>query len=90
MNKLIIPLDEGNRIAVELGVGEYDKEISIYLETDEGAIIQDLAIIRPTYKAEQGRIKFNSDSFEILVWGNEQSESYTNKFTVPLYRENDE
>lgn len=91
MNKIVIPLDNGFKLVAEQNVNsEFDKEIFIGLETETGAYHQDLAIIRPTYTFENDNVKFNSDMFEMLIFGDEKREDYTNKFTVPLYKPEDE
>ena len=91
MNKIVIPLDNGFKFVAEQNTNsEFDKEIFIGIETDTGSYYQDLAIIRPTYAFENYSVKFSSDLFEILVFGDEKREDYTNKFTVPLYKDDDE
>ena len=87
MNKIIIPLDDGHRLIAEQNSGEFDKEIYIGIEQENGSYVQDLVIVRPTYKLENTDVKFDSDKFELLVFADEKREDYTNKFTVPLYEE---
>ena len=91
MNKIVIPLDNGYKLIAEQNIGsEYDKELFVGIESDRGAYVQDLAVIRPSYKLQNESIKFDSDKFEILVYGDEKQEDYTNKFTVLLCQNNDE
>ena len=91
MNKITIPLSNGYRLIAEQNTdSEFDKEIFIGLETDTGAYYQDLCIIRPTYTFENEQIVFGSNMFEMLIYGDANSEDYTHKFTVPLYKEDDE
>jgi len=91
VSKIVIPLDNGYRLIAEQNTdSEFNKEIFVGIETDTGAYHQDLAIIRPTYSFENDNVKFNSDAFEILVFGDEKQDDYTDKFTVPLYQEDDE
>ena len=90
MNKIVIPLSNGLRLVAEQNENsEFDKEIFIGIETDTGCYQQDLAIIRPTYTFENDNVKFNSDAFEILVFGDEKQEDSPEKFTVPLYEDNE-
>ena len=90
MNKIVIPLDNGYKLIAEQNVNsEFDKELFVGIETDTGAYHQDLAIIRPTYKFKDEEVVFSSDMFEMLIFGDESREDYTNKFTVPLYKEDE-
>ena len=90
MNKIVIPLDNGCKLVAEQNTdSEFDKEIFVGIETESGSYLQDLAIIRPTYTFENESVKFSSDSFEMLIFGNEKVEDYTNKFTVPLYKDDE-
>ena len=91
MNKITIPLDNGYKLVAEQNSdSEFNKEIFVGIETDTGVYWQDLCIIRPTYKFESERVKFDSDNFEMLIFGNANTEDYTEKYTVPLTKENDE
>ena len=90
MNRIVIPLDNGYKLVAEQNEdSEFDKEVFVGIETELGVYQQDLAIIRPTYTFENDNIKFSSDKFEILVFGDEKREDYTDKFTVPLCQEDE-
>lgn len=85
MNRIVIPLDNGCKLIAEQNSdSEYNKELFIGIESDTGIYLQDLAIVRPTYTFEDNTVKFSSDEFNILVFGNENQEDYTEEFTVPL------
>ena len=91
MNKIVIPLDNGYKLIAEQNIdSEFNKELFVGIETDTGAYHQDLVIVRPTYKFENENVVFDSDKFEMLVFGDEKREDYTNKFTVPLYQEDEQ
>ena len=91
MNKIVIPLANGFKLTAEQNTdSEFDKEVFIGIETDSGAYYQDLAIIRPTYSFEGENVVFDSDKFEILIFGDANSDDYTDKFTVPLHEEDEE
>ena len=90
MNKISIPLSNGYKLIVEQNTGEFDKELFIGIDNPDGRYAQDLAIIRPTYKCVEDDIIFGSDKFEILVFGDAGKEDFTEKFTVPLRKEDDE
>ena len=89
MDRFIIPLSNGYNIVSERNSGEFNKELYVGIEDENGAYIQDLVIVRPTYKFKSDNIVFDSDKFEILVFGDENIEDYTNKFVVPLREENE-
>ena len=90
MNKIVIPLDNGYKLIAEQNTGEFDKEFYIGIETESGVYIQDLVIVRPTYSFKDEAVKFDSDKFELLVFGDNKTEDYTEKFVVPLVEDNDE
>ena len=88
MNRIEIPLDNGYKLIAEQNIdSEFDKEIFVGIETDTGSYIQDLAIIRPTYKYNENNVVFSSDKFEMLIFTDETKEDFTHQFTVPLYQE---
>lgn len=89
LNKIIIPLSNNYRLVAEQNTGEFNKEIIIGIETPSGVYMQDLALIRPTYKCKNDDVIFDSDKYEILVYGDSEIEDYTNKFTVSLHQEDD-
>ena len=91
MNKIVIPLSNGFKLIAEQNSdSEFNKEIFVGIETPTGAYHQDLAIIRPTYEFDNDNVVFGSDTFEMLIFGDEKQEDYTDKFVVPLYQDNDE
>ena len=84
MDSFKIPLSNGYKIISEKNTGEFNKELYVGLEAPDGSYVQDLAIVRPTYKFDNNEVIFDADRFEILVFGDADREDYTNKFTVPL------
>ena len=84
MERFEIPLSNGYRLVSEKNKGEFDKELYVGIETPDGRYIQDLVVVRPTYKPEGNEIKFDADKFEILVFGDATTEDFTDKYTVPL------
>ena len=91
MDKIIIPLDNGYRLVAERNVGsEFDKEVFIGIETETGSYWQDLCIVRPTYTFKDDEVKFDSDKFEMLIFGDADMEDFTDKFVVPLCKTDDE
>ena len=87
MDKFVIPLANGYKLISERNSGEFDKELYVGIEAPNGSYVQDLVIVRPTYRAEDDNIQFDTDKFEILVFGDAYAEDFTDKYTVPLYDE---
>lgn len=84
-NRIVIKLDCGKEIVAELC--DYDgnhPEIVVCIQ-DNGIAIQDICIVRPH---EEDDIR-NGD-IDCLVWGDEYSEDYTDKFIISQYVEEEE
>lgn len=84
MGKIVIPLSNSYKLVAEQNEGEFDKELYVGIESPEGSYYQDLVIVRPTYKLHKEEVLFDADKFEILAFGDESREDFTNKFTVSL------
>ena len=90
MDRFVIPLSNGYKLISERNAGEFDKELYVGIESPSGTYVQDLAIIRPTYRFKENDVVFDADKFEILVFGDATKEDFTDKYTVPLHIEDDE
>lgn len=89
MDRFIIPLSNGYKIISERNTGEFDKELYVGIEDENGSYIQDLVVVRPTYKFKNNEVEFDSDRFEILVFGDAEKEDFTDCFTVPLHQDDE-
>jgi hypothetical protein len=81
-NRIVIKLSNGKEIVAELC--DYDgkhPEIVICIQ-ENGMAIQDICLVRPH---EEDDTK-NGD-VDCLVWADEYSEDYTDKFIIPQYIE---
>lgn len=88
MKKIVIPLDNGYKLIAEQNSdSEFNKEIFVGIESDTGVYLQDLVIVRPTYHFENNDVKFDSDKFEMLIFGDEKREDYTESVVVPLFED---
>lgn len=87
LDKFIIPLSNGYKLIAERNTGEFDKELYVGIESPEGAYVQDLTVVRPTYKFKDNEVVFDADKFEILIFANSEQEDYTDKFVVPLHKD---
>ena len=87
MDKIEVPLSNGYKLIVERNTGEFNKEIFVGIESSTGSYVQDLAIVRPTYKFKEGEVIFDANKFEIMVFGDSTREDFTDKFTIQLYED---
>lgn len=89
--KLIIQL--GNKkIVAEIynnNGPEIPPELCVYLQDEDGVIIQDICLVRPyyEYKKESGYFETNNDFVDCLVWGDSDDEDYTDQFTIKIHEE---
>ena len=75
--QLKIKLKDGKEICAE--VYSYDgehEELSVYIQDEDGNIIQDIALVRPS-ESEDKKV-------EVLVWKDKDDEDYTDKFSVDV------
>ena len=86
MDRIAILLSNGHKLVVDKSEYVFDKELCIGIEDENGHYIQDLAIVRPTYKIEDNNVEFDSDKFEVLVFADKDREDFTDKFVIPLYK----
>ena len=89
MDRFTIELSNGYKLVAERNTGEFDKELYVGIEDPQGSYVQDLAIVRPTYTFKDESVHFDADLFEILVFGDATKEDYTDKYTVPLYKDDE-
>ena len=83
-NKIVLQLNNGTELVAELY--NYDgnhPEITIFIQ-ENGVAAQDICLVRPCEDASKA-----SGTIECLVWGNEYSEDYTDKFVITQYKEDE-
>lgn len=67
---------------------DYEHEVWCYLEVKAThEVIQDIAIIRKPYEYVGYTPKANDDQVEVLVFGDSETEDYTDKFDIDIYKE---
>ena len=88
MNKLEIKLANGHKLVAELCeyVGEIPPEISVYIQDEEGTVLQDIVLVRAKEK-EIGVIDTTAVGAEVLVWSDKTNEDYTDKFQIDEYND---
>lgn len=91
--KIDIPLPNGyHLVAVQGGDPNFPYEICVGIEDSEGIWYQDLAMIHNAYHygAESFDPIWDEGKFEVLVWGKEYDEDYTESFQIDLYQQEEQ
>lgn len=87
-----IELGDGKKIVAEPNWDSDFKELCVWLEDEEGNMIQDLAIIGEDYDYGNSdepnvvNVIPKHDNYFICVYGDEYDEDYTDKFKVKAYK----
>lgn len=83
MDKLEIKLADGNKLVAELYApgGDNPPEITVYIQDKKGVILQDIALVRAKEK-EPTVADAENVGAEVLVWADEFSEDYTDRFII--------
>lgn len=88
-NKLTIQLGNKKIVAeiYALGGSNIPPELCVYIEDEDGVIIQDICLVRPHYEIDKTTHEFKTDNelIDCLVWGNSAYEDYTEKFIVGIH-----
>lgn len=84
--RIVINLSNGFRLVAEQSQDpEFQNEIYVGIETDDGVYYQDLAVIRNAYSINENlRVVWNPDILEVLVYADKNDEDYTNKYSVGI------
>ena len=82
-NKLEIKLANGHKLVAELCEygGEIPPEITVFIQDEEGIALQDIVLVRAKEKAISIVDDINVGA-EVLVWADETTEDYTDKFQI--------
>lgn len=88
-NRIELPIANGHKFVCERSIDpEYPNEFFVGIEDKDGVWIQDFAIIRQRYNYnENGEVEYDDDNFEILVFGDDENEDYTDKFNIALRKD---
>lgn len=88
VNRIEIELPNGYKLVAEQNPDSgYNREMFVGIVDGDGVWHQDLAIVRNSYHYEGGRIVWDDNKFEVLVYGDSNNEDFTNKFAVDMYQE---
>ena len=87
-NKIAIPLPNGYQLVAERNTDpNYNREIFIGI-TDGNGVWQDLAVVRNAYEITNDfKTKWKDEEFEVLVYGKEYDDDYTESFNIGLYHD---
>ena len=86
MSKLEIKLANGHKLVAELCEynSEIPPEIVVCIQDEEGVALQDIVLVRAKQK-ENFVIDDVDVGAEVLVWSDETTEDYTDKFQIDEY-----
>lgn len=94
--RIAIELPDGHKLVAQQNLAPYDREIFIGIEDEHGVYLQDLACVRNAFlcgqgpSAEERPVAWRDGLFEVLVWGDENNEDFTEEFCVALHEEDDD
>lgn len=89
--KLVIPFGN-HKIVAEINdnnLPEIPIELNVYLTDSDSCIIQDICLVRAHYDyiRSKGEFETDNDFVDCLVWGDSDSEDYTDKHVIGVYKE---
>ena len=83
-NKIVIQLNNGKEIVAELCNYDGEHPEIVVCVQEDGIAVQDICIVRPHENEDFVQEK---DSVDCIVWADEVTENYTDKFCIKLYEE---
>lgn len=87
-NRIEIELPNGYKLAAEQNTDpQYSREIFIGIINPDGLWHQDLAIVRSSYTYDEDEVIWNDRLFNILIFGVENNEDFTEDLSVVLREE---
>ncbi len=86
MERLEIPLNDGDRLVAEVNPNKPFREIFIGIVNQNDVWVQDLAVVGQDYEIEDDLSVKNVDNiYRIRLWTDERDENITHDFTVRRY-----
>ena len=87
-NRVVIMLPNGCKLVAEQNADpQYSREMFIGIEDAAGAWLQDLAIVRSSYRYDGDKVVWNDEQFDVMVFGEEDEENFTEEFNIQLRHE---
>lgn len=88
-NKIEIPIGENTIVAeVYQADPEIPTELTVYIKSKNGVILQDICLVREHYDVKNG-FKKDNNSVDCLVWGESYNEDFTDDFRINIVKEED-
>ena len=88
--KLVIPFGDYQIVAEISNVSsEIPNELWIHIRDKDNRVVQDICLVRPHYDyiRSKGEFETDNDFVDCLVWGDSDSEDYTEKHVIGVYEE---
>ena len=92
-NKLELPIGDKKLVVwINDWQDNMPKDICVYVEDNNGVIIQDICVVREHYHFNPKKECFEIDSnmIDCMVWSDNDNEDYTHKFTIGVVNEEEE
>lgn len=87
-NRIEIELPNGYKLVAEQNTDpQYSREMFIGIVDAAGVWWQDLAVVRSSYHYDGENIVWDDKQFDVLVFGNEDNEDFTEDFSIGLHEE---
>ena len=86
--RIEIPFGENKIIAevYDADCPEFPPEIYICLKDKDGAIVQDICMVRPHYTiSDKYEAVIDNGSVQCMVWGEPEIEDYTHKYIIGVH-----
>lgn len=88
VKRIEIELPNGYKLVAEQNTDpNYSREMFIGIVDSSGVWHQDLAVVRSSYRIDGSKVVWLDDKFDVLVYGSENDEDFTEDFTIGLYQE---
>ena len=86
--RIEIELTNGYKLVAEQNTDpQYSREMFIGIMGPNGVWHQNLAVVRNSYHYDGDKVIWDDKQFDVLVYGSEDNEDFTEDFTVGLYEE---
>lgn len=90
-NRIEIELPNGYKLVAEQSTDpQYSREMFVGIMKADGVWYQNLVTVRSSYCYDGDNVIWSDDKFDVLVFGNENNEDFTEDFTIELHQEGDE
>lgn len=89
-NRIEIDLSNGYKLVAEQNTDpRYSREMFVGIVGPNGVWHQDLAVVRSSYRYDGDNVVWDDKQFDVLVYGSEDNEDFTEDFTIGMLQEGD-